>query len=355
VKEGRQGNAFDFLRLLAALAVVVQHATVHLHSRFFWVDPYDHWWFYDGVKAFFVISGFFVFRSAVKLHSRKLWVADFARNRALRIFPAIWVYSAVTLAALLVLSVLSVGDLIAARSIAWVLSTLLLVPVYSPPALTEFGTGVINGSLWTIPVEVSFYATVPLLVLLERRLGTRRFLTGILGAGALFAAIQAFAGDDLPAKLYGISFLPYLWYFALGILWFRIEGRVALTWSRAAMAVFGYALATWGGGDMSHTFGVLSELVAAIPLSYLVVILGRLVPSIFNRLISGVGDLSFGVYIWHMVVINFLLWAGVRDHLSGTGLVAFVIAISLALAWLSWHLVERPALALKHRTSRAAS
>jgi len=39
---------------------------------------------------------------------------------------------------------------------AFVASNLMLVPVYSPAALNGFGVGVVNGSLWTFPVEVSF-------------------------------------------------------------------------------------------------------------------------------------------------------------------------------------------------------
>lgn len=61
------------------------------------------------------------------------------------------------------------------------------MPVYSPRFLDGLGVGHINGSLWTIPVEVTFYAVIPVLVFVTSRFGVRRLLTLLfvlaLGAG----------------------------------------------------------------------------------------------------------------------------------------------------------------------------
>jgi peptidoglycan/LPS O-acetylase OafA/YrhL len=58
-------------------------------------------------------------------------------------------------------------------------------------------------------------------------------------------------------------------------------------------------------------------------------------------------DISYGLYIWHMPVINGLIWrGGGHSWLS----VPLALGLSLSLACLSWFYVERPALRRKRRS-----
>jgi len=59
-------------------------------------------------------------------------------------------------------------------------------------------------------------------------------------------------------------------------------------------------------------------------------------------------DISYGLYIYHMLVIRLMMQFAVLS-------LSAVIAISLALAIISWTLVERPFLKRKRRTLRALS
>lgn len=190
-------NNFDAIRLFAAFAVVVQHVTAHMDVTLLWVEPYSPWWFYDGVPLFFMISGLFVYRSAERMHDRGLKWGTFYRNRFLRVAPAIWVYLCVTVLALVVIGQLNFRDLLSAPGIGWVVSTLALAPVYSPGFLADVGTGVINGSLWTIPAEVSFYLVVPALVLIGARAGRRNLIKMLLPGGLLLAAVPVVLGGQL--------------------------------------------------------------------------------------------------------------------------------------------------------------
>ena len=160
----RRNNSFDLLRLAAALAVVVQHSVAHLDARFLWATPYTPYWFYDGVPAFFILSGYFVFRSAASFRARGASPGDFLHNRGLRIAPAIWAYFLVTFITLAVLGVFTLRDLASAQGAAWVITSLGLAPVFTPTFLRDFGVGSLNGSLCTIPVEVSFYALIALIL-----------------------------------------------------------------------------------------------------------------------------------------------------------------------------------------------
>ena len=345
---GGRRNTYDFLRLLAALAVVVGHATLHLDAHFFWLAPGGAWWFYDGVNAFFIISGLFVFRSADRLRQIGARWSDFYVNRLLRIAPAIYAYILVTAILVVVIGAATVSDVFSLRGAAWIGSSLALIPVYRPNFLYDFGIGTVNGSLWTIPAECSFYVIVPLLVIASRRMG-RRFLPALAVLALLLAFGAALVGGLL-GKLLLISFLPYLWYFALGIAWYYLRETVRLRWSVAFVAALLYVLLSvtnhLAGG---HRYWVV---LTAIPLSYVIVCVGERGPVVFQRFTQRAGDLSFGTYVWHMVVVNLMLYSGLRQHLNDTIAVLVAVVGSLMMAWLSWHVVEHRALTRKRSSSR---
>lgn len=145
--------------------------------------------------------------------------------------------------------------------------------------------------------------------------------------------------------------MPYLWYFAIGIAWhYLIERDVHPTKFAAVGGLVGYVVATTAGHLIDGPSRQWLTLLAALPLSVVMVWVGQSGPSVLERVTQKVGDLSFGVYVWHMPVVNLLLWAGLGGSLvAGAG----AIAATTALGWASWHGVERPALSFKHATSRA--
>ncbi|MEU1679458.1 acyltransferase [Micromonospora zamorensis] len=353
----QEANCFDFLRLLAALAVVVQHAVEHTDSHFLWYAPGSGRWFGDGVAVFFVISGGLVFSSALRCHESGRGWSEYFRNRLLRIAPAIHVYLVVVVGLLLLAGAVGTRSLAEPQFLAWAGSTLLLVPVYHPPLLADFGTGVVNGSLWTIPAEVGFYLIVPGLVLLAVRRSVRLMVVltavaAVLGCG-LHAYLVGVDPDALLSRLVGVSVVPWLGYFLLGVILVRVWDRLPQSGPVALAALGGYAALTWAQHQVGASGRVLVAMLAAVPLAYLVYWVGHRGPRVLRGLTAQIGDLSFGAYIWHMPVINLLLWAG-ADHwpVRGTAMVLLVVAVTLTGAFASWHLVERPALRLKRYSVR---
>ena len=82
-KELFRFNNFDLIRLLAALEVAIHHTLKHF-------DLTDHWLFHStswlpGVPIFFFVSGFLISRS----YENNSRIAEYSRNRALRIYPAL--------------------------------------------------------------------------------------------------------------------------------------------------------------------------------------------------------------------------------------------------------------------------
>jgi len=350
--EQRTVNCFDFLRLFAALSVVVQHHVLFLRAPFLWLEPDGPpLWFADGVPLFFILSGYFVFRSADRLHAARGPWREFYRNRVLRIAPAIYLYLMITIILVVAVGAVPISSLASPRGLGWAGSTLVLAPVYNPGFLRGFGTGVINGSLWTIPVEVSFYLGVPLLVTAAAIL--RRYFTAVLVAMAVVAAGVDLALIDTRAGNYlRITCLPYLLFFSLGILWYLYGAKVRLDWRLAALAVVTYAALR--SAQTEGRSGAILTLAAALPLSYAAMWFGANGPAALGRFTARLGDISFGTYIWHMIMINLVIWWRVpeRTGVRGSALGLVVVVASLSAGWLSWQLVERPALRLKKTSSR---
>lgn len=354
---GRAGNCFDFLRLVAAFCVVVQHGTAHLSADFLWYHHGSGLWFGDGVAMFFVISGGMVYASAARCREQGRPWRDYLWNRFLRIAPALYLYLFVILVFLLAAGIVSSASLTEPQMLTWLASGLLFVPVYHPAALQDFGIGVLNGSLWTIPAEVSFYLVVPGLVMLAAGRSFRTMLAvaaAVAGVGVVLHALGGGAtGEGMASELLAVSFMPWLGFFVLGIWWGRTWSRTPRSGLVALAALVLYvgcvAPRQFAGPELS----VLLGLVGGVPLSYLVFWVGHHGPRVLRRTTDRLGDLSFGTYIWHMPVINLLIWAGAADGpLEDTALIGVVIASTAGCALLSWHLVERPALRLKRYSSR---
>jgi peptidoglycan/LPS O-acetylase OafA/YrhL len=105
-----------------------------------------------------------------------------------------------------------------------------------------------------------------------------------------------------------------------------------------------------------QTVGPAGTILWAVPFSYTVLWFGNYAPARFAR-ISRIGDLSYGTYIWHMIFVNFLVFFSIPSLFPGDGtwLILALILFTLAIAWLSWHLIEKPFLGLKSFTSRSRS
>jgi peptidoglycan/LPS O-acetylase OafA/YrhL len=356
----RSSNNFDFLRLFAAFCVMIGHSIAHLGIPFLWVDNGDNW-FRDGVPLFFILSGMLVYRSYEKCNEEGRPTTDFYRNRFLRIAPAIYAYMLATTIILLVIKAINIDVLSKASFWGWVASNLILVPVYFPDIMRHIGVGVLNGSLWTIPAEFSFYLVIPLIYLLEKRVGFKRsiismFIIGLIASSVIWR--YEFIGiEPLWLKFFGITFFSGLLYFSLGILWNRMWRYVPKSKYIFWLSISIYSLGVWVL-QLSEYFGPTWNLVRAIPLSYAVVWFGYNGPNIFSKITNKIGDLSYGVYIWHMVVVNIFIFLNLPTKLSGLPnfvIQLLVITITFLISKLSWEVVEKPCLTLKHFTSRITS
>lgn len=331
-------NNFDFVRLSAALAVLCSHQlalSMHPEPRPFGLMTLGTL----AVLVFFSLSGYLVMQS---------WERDpdwrrFLVKRALRIWPGLAV---VTLLAVLLIgplmSTLSLRDYFA-EGLTWTyLKQLYLDIQFRLPGLfTHNAWPVVNGSLWTIPIEARWY----LMLLLAGVLGLLRPARRGWAALALLAyAVYLYGIFDVqhnPRAMFmqpdfGCEYGSFFCYGAMLYLWRDVwRPRRALT--ALVLAALAAVLATCGYG--------YAALFVLLP--FVVLCIGTAATPVLRRA-GRFGDLSYGIYIYAYLMQQVVL-ALTGPKLSYLGGLAISGSVTLCCALLSWHLVEKPALRWKPR------
>jgi peptidoglycan/LPS O-acetylase OafA/YrhL len=337
----------DALRAIAAMGVLLSHAAYTSGAT-------AQAWYgslvaqgVSGVTVFFVLSGFLLYRPFLAADVdglRPIAVRDYVRRRALRIVPAYWL--ALTAIALwLHLHEVFSGDW-------WRYYGFL--QVYAPRTS-------IHGlaAAWTLCVEVSFYALLPLYAAALRRLARRRSRAWRLRADLVVLAVLAAISIGLRAwSLFGFGgVLPitlagtFAW-FAIGMAFavLSVNGvtvRAALCWAAAGLALL--AMAEWLQGlSYSPRQWMFQHVVSAVFAAALVApaVLGeggaiRRVLTWRPLMLAGV--VSYGIYLWQGAWVVKL-----PDH-GFAQLAALTTVATLVTAALSYRLLERPLMRLKNR------
>lgn len=332
MRQSTRDNCFDVLRLLAAALVLVSHSFA-LTGR---GEPTlgDTSLGVAGVEIFFVISGFLVTGSWL---ANPRWRA-FLLKRGLRILPAFVVTIAVT-AFLLgpLVSTLSTGTYLRSGAPAHYVGDNVVAVVSAgavdhlryrlPGVFTDNRTAVVNGSLWTLPVEIRAY----LLVLLLGAFGlVLRWSWLAVAAGlVLLAGPESSSLYLLLVTIFGVAALLQVY-----------RERVPLKPWLAAAALAVWALSAWLP---------LSSVLAAISVPYLVVFLAYRAPK-GVRALARPGDVSYGVYLLAFPVQQTIVL--LFGDIGPLALIAIALPVTYLLALASWRVVERPALGLKRLADR---
>lgn len=337
-------NNFDLIRLFAALQVAIIHCAEHLKFRGPWVDIFA---LFPGVPIFFFISGFLIFQSWANIKNRRIFI--FFANRALRIFPALYFCVGLSVLSLFLSGFLLLDELKEPRFWLWILSQITAFQFFNPDFLRNYGVGVVNGSLWTISVELQFYLLTPFLFILIRR-GKATFPVAILLFFLLnLANTYLNPSITIPQKIFGISFLPWFGMFMVGA-YFSTSSKlqkkvIQVPWGLLIFPyVIFYIIFVFGGAGYGNNINPLSYLILAA----LILKIAFCKPWLSNKLLRR-NDISYGIYIFHMPIVNFLIYSELK------GIIGFWIAIfgTIVFALISWFLIERPALRLKKVALRA--
>lgn len=369
-------NALALLRLLLAAAVIWHH-TYPIGGFTDGLDPLHR--FTGGrvsignvaVCAFFAVSGFLVTRSWVSREGagvvgggvgsfrlRLSALATFARHRALRILPGFWFALVVMAFALGPLGWLREGNGLVDypwRGAARFVGNDVFLPIHQSTiagvlAGVPFGDGagaVLPGSLWTLIYEAIGYLAVGLLGLAGLlRPSSRVVAPVVLVATVVTTLVLSARGSvvDVPLLEVVVSAetMRFAVAFAGGItlaLWADRLPCTPFSGAAASLAVVGSVL--WWGWEP------WGAALLAYPLLWSATVVPGLRADRF-------GDLSYGLYVFGFPVQQLVATTSLR----GAGpwpFAAVSLLATIPLAWVSWHLVERPALRHKDRRRPSAA
>ena len=349
-------NNFDLLRLAAAMQVVIYHSSI-------WMDignPESSWLLslihrIPGVPIFFFVSGFLISRS----YETNSKLSDYSRNRAFRIFPALWACFVVSLLMVYFSGYFSTVAVPLTTFVAWSVTQLSFLQFYTPTFMDGFGNGVLNGSLWTISVELQFYVITPLLYLSLRSLSKAAFDGVLVVLIVIFAAFNVFYHHVVPGfnlletegmtmKLGYVSFAPWVYMFFIGILAqrnFEPLRNLSVGIAKVPLFIILYILVSYLTIDV-FSFGEAGQKldpISYIALCFCIMSIAYTLPDIANLILRR-NDISYGLYIYHMPVVNLFIYLGYTGRISHQ---LMAIGCSLVLASLSWFLIERPVMKLK--------
>ena len=246
----------DGVRFVCALAVLAYHfLTVFPLAASSVTHDFDpalalpaglarySWWGWVGVDLFFVVSGYVIATSAVRVSA-----GQFVRRRALRLLPAAWICA--TLTAIVMLF----GSTVPAAAIVtrWTTS-MTLFPLGQP----------IDEIYWTLGVEVAFYGLVA--ILLRGATDNRARLT-TLGAGLALASLTFWIGQwtgmvsvDPQSTPIRLLLLPHGGFFAVGIALHALAERRGglITWLTLGGGLVGRGVRDRrAGGDHDRGAGI---------------------------------------------------------------------------------------------------
>lgn len=342
-----------------------------------------------GVDFFFVLSGFVLFLPVARHRGAFGDVRAYFRRRFARIAPAYW-FALLVQAGLTPLLTRFASPFLHPAGWLVLLSHLLFFQHETPKWLIRslgfkgavMGFGV-NGALWSLSIEVLFYASLPLVA----GFFFRRPRTGLL-LGVTSALLVRLAAWNLPnlASLAGLGgvvggpvprlaeqFPGYFAHFAFGM--FAAWAFVNLWAARSAGALRGI-----GAGQVAALAALLLAMVEfgsrppGMPTGVYDRYLADIVPAaafatlmttsalasergqwlMANRFARWLGDVSYGVFLWHFPLIllysHALGWVSGRGNAAFAAMTALVLPSSLIAGWLSRRFIEEPAIAWARRS-----
>lgn len=336
-------NSLDLVRIFAALCVLFSHQFALLgqpEPSFFGWQSFGG----AGVSIFFFLSGALVSESWIR--DPNLW--RFFVRRGLRIFPAL--IAVVLLVAFVVgplMTTLPLSSYLESDGTWRYLSTAALWVRHQLPGVFSDHPypGVVNGSLWSLPLEFLCYVTLALV-------GVAGFLRQagreIASGGAVLCLIVVVM-SLLPEPLHVYFELAATFWF--GVLFgslrrFRaVSGSANLT--LVALVLFSLVLYSLPG---TRGFERVMMLLFSGGLVYL-----GMTQTVGSSLSNRIGDISYGLYIYAFPVQQLVVAAGRRYEWSFALHLIVSLVFTTLLAWISWHAIEKRALRYKPSSASKVS
>ena len=322
-------NSFDAIRYYLAFIVVFAHFSILTGAdNFRWFNTSG-----EAVSGFFILSGFVVYQSYMRNADTLL----FCRKRLARILPP-YVFIVMLCAVLgCVISNLPVSEYFSSsklyRYLAANLCFLNFLGPELPGVFVDQPIHSVNGSLWTLKVELLLYATVPLVYHLSQKFGKKKTLIAVFIFSIMYKEGFLWLYENSGKEIYRIisyQFGGQLIYFYSGtalLLYFDwFERHIKPIFVSALLL---YAMRSW--------IDVLNHIS---PFCFAVILVGIAFHTPKLNFIGRIPNVSYGIYLFHFPVIQCIVYSGMYDRMPNISLVLSVL-ITVALSFFSWYFIEK--------------
>lgn len=306
-------NSFDYFRLFAAIQVLVGHiVSLYAVKIPAWVPLH----FVGGVPILFTLCGFLVTASYEKSQS----VAEYFRKRFFRIFPPLWI--SVWIGFVILLVFLKESFPIKEAAIWTFLQSFALQ--YTPGFAEGFGSGTFNGALWALFTEIQFYLLIPIFYRFMKKKDIKNWIAiAIILLTVQIMGTQIVEGLDNRALLllWKRCILSQSSYFYIGSFLYMFKDSLLkgmVKYSPIFLAVYS---SLWVVNHFVN-LGLVWQISLYCLLPILIVTLGYYLGN--HRLKY---DVSYGIYLYHVMIINIFLELNVDMNL---GVALLIILLSFA-------------------------
>ncbi len=327
-----QKNNFDFIRFILAFTVVLAHIVILSQSSV--LKPLGRYFdSYVAVTGFFVISGFLVTKSYIRTNNIKQYFI----KRANRILPAYLFTIFISAVFLSFVSAKGLSGFFFSTDLYKYLFYNIIFLNFLHPCLPGVFINnylcAVNGALWTIKVEVGFYITIPLIILLIQKTNKRlAVLVFIYILSVLYKVILSYlylkTGNNLFDTL-DHQLPSFLCYFACGIaMHYYLPIFLKYKHRLAAMAIVLCVI------EYFFSLEIFKPLTLTIIIFY--VFYGFRFLNNFGKN----GDISYGIYIYHFPIIQLFVSLGFFTNEPYISAICVIITVIIS-GILSWHLLEK--------------
>jgi peptidoglycan/LPS O-acetylase OafA/YrhL len=303
------------------------------------------------VCGFFIISGFLITKS----YSQSKTIKEYFIKRCRRLLPGYWLITLLPAVGFSLVSTLPAREYFTSPLLYKHIAASLSFMNFMYPELPgvfinnrvvwggiDKALAKINGSLWTIRIEVIFYILVPIIIFVIGRLKTRKRINILLVAAYIFGTLYGCFWGFISKKfnwwfLYGMAESSgYIQYFTTGVFclinldWIKKHFKISII-PAVIIVVLEYM----------YTFNPVLELFLPAALAVVIMFIA------FNfknlQAIGKTGDYSYGIYIFHWPLIQLFVDLGYYN-LNKYITIFSVVCVSFTLAYMSWHFIEKRAL-----------
>lgn len=330
-KDIQQPNNFNMLRLLLALYIFVVHFVElsEVDTRLLFIyGP-------DCVRGFFVISGFLIYASWCRSSSLKSYFI----KRGRRILPSYFFIIVFFSIVLFAVSALPASDYFGEEWLRYLGSNLVFsnfVQPTLPGVFTENHLDVVNGSLWTIKIELMCYIALPLMMYVCRKIKINPFI--FFGGVILLSVAYTFvchrmleSTGDARYVIYARQIGGQLAYFVLGMMFYELQHLVV----RHKYKLFAVGFAAIA---VAYAFPVTAFFVKPFAIAMIVI------PAAFIGRWGywlGSADISYDFYLLHFPVIQLFVHFKAVDSIGVTATLLLSLAAVIVLSSLSWHFIGK--------------